>query len=125
MKNKKRMAEFKRIHGTSVIPPGIYCYENGMCPYWDEDRRRSKQDSGYCHFLERGDWNTNHNYNLVEIKTGKIVSENPPGLSLLWDQCKECGINTEDSEEQKERLIHVKLKKPIKIKVKYELRKKE
>ena len=36
-----------------------------------------EQENGYCSYLERGDWEADH-------------------LSLLWDQCKECGINMDD-----------------------------
>ena len=47
------------------IPKGIYCYdENGRCPYWE----RKKAGEGYCHVIQKSSY-------------------------LLWDQCKECGIN--------------------------------
>lgn len=77
----------------SVIPPGGYCYSiteapsaaNGFrlktrtCPYWSSDLQRDEQEGGYCSYLKRGDWEG-------------------PGLGLLWDQVKECGVNdaTED-----------------------------
>ena len=57
------------------IPKGIYCYDkNGLCPHWSLNESREKQNNGYCAFLKKGDW---------DMK----------GFSLLWDQCKECGIN--------------------------------
>ena len=63
------------IKDATKIPFGIYCYDNnGRCPYWDKDREREEQDNGYCHYLEAGDWEHE-------------------GVGLLWDQCKECGIN--------------------------------
>ena len=70
---------------TNVIPEGLYCYttidgEQRNCPYWDKDDAREEQCNGYCHFLGEGDWD-------VE------------GLSLLWDQCKECGVNFGDEDE--------------------------
>lgn len=65
-----------------VVPHGIYCYDkNGLCPFWDKfEEIYPEQSNGYCAFLERGDW--------MDSKNG--------GTFLLWDQCKECGINTED-----------------------------
>jgi len=60
------------------IPKGAYCYdENGTCPFWELRDDKPKQQNGYCRYLNEGDW---------ECK----------GLSLLWDQCKECGINIDD-----------------------------
>ena len=62
----------------SRIPHGPYCYdENGVCPYWSRRDDKPKQASGYCAFLDSGDWEG-------------------PGIGLLWDQCKECGVNDED-----------------------------
>ena len=102
-----------KLLDTSKIPKGGYCYsrdENGIfkvCPYWDnnldlalesyklqwhltdeeENAIRSKfrisrtveQGTGYCHYLELGDWMDG-------------------GSNLLWDQCKECGINLGEDE---------------------------
>ena len=76
----------------SLIPPGSCCYhfivtdENErhlrhptlVCPYWDSDRSKGEQSFGYCHYLKCGDWEEN-------------------GTLLLWDMCKECGINHDDS----------------------------
>lgn len=64
---------------TSVIPPGLYCYtyegNNAVvCPYWSIDTKQQTQANGYCAFLKLGDWMED-------------------GTDLLWDQCKECGIN--------------------------------
>jgi len=57
------------------IPEGIYCYnEEGVCPYWSLVKDKPYQENGYCSYLKLGDW---------EIE----------GLSLLWDQCKECNEN--------------------------------
>lgn len=63
----------------TVIPTGCYCYShvNGKqvnCPYWSMRPDKPVQDNGYCAFLGRGDWESEH-------------------ISLLWDQVKECGIN--------------------------------
>jgi hypothetical protein len=62
---------------VSVIPIGIYCYdENGVCPYWSLKGYRN----GYCKFLD-------------------IEDDQIDGLGLLWDQCKECGINMSYEDE--------------------------
>lgn len=71
----------------SVIPEGPYCYTrvNGKqvnCPYWGRDADRPQQESGFCTFLGRNDWD--------EI----------PGIPLLWDQVKECGINNNKDWEE-------------------------
>ena len=68
----------------SLIPRGMYCYtflgwsEDRYkvlpCPYWSIDKTKPPQENGYCHFLERGDWDLG-------------------GGGLLWDQVKECEIN--------------------------------
>lgn len=60
-----------------AIPKGIYCYDaHGICPFWEsriiiEDGE--KCTTGYCYYLQEED------------------------CTLLWDQCKVCGIN-EDME---------------------------
>jgi len=60
---------------TALIPEGNYCYgKKGKCPFWDAIAEFPAQDNGYCHFLKSGDF---QHY----------------GLGLLWDGCKECGIN--------------------------------
>ena len=72
-----------------------------MCPYWEERRedaiahwlknKEITQDealdlqnkntvvegAGYCHYLKTGDWFDD-------------------GTLLLWDMCKECGINHDE-----------------------------
>lgn len=81
--------EYTEEEAIAVIPMDtFYCYtpieapseENGRiyktkpCPFmgWREDK--PEQEQGYCHFLERGDWEDG-------------------GCGILWDGCKECGIN--------------------------------
>lgn len=64
-----------------LIPKGCYCYDsNGICPFWDKFENFDNQESGYCHYLEAGDF----------------MSREKGGTFLLWDQCKECGINDDD-----------------------------
>jgi hypothetical protein len=74
---------------TSVIPPGLYCYKivsvedfqinTEHCPYWSRREDKDEQESGYCSFLEVGDWED--------------------GWGLLWDGVKACSINMEDEED--------------------------
>ena len=73
------------------IPDGCYCYywhndgkhfmsedKTGyLCPFWDRNHDKENWEDGYCHYLNLGDW----------------MEDN---FSLLWDMCKECGINDED-----------------------------
>jgi hypothetical protein len=68
------------------IPNGTYCHgprpkKGSLCPFWDRDEGREHQENGFCHLLNEGDWMM------------------PGGWGLLWDQCKECGINDEWEDE--------------------------
>jgi hypothetical protein len=70
----KHMLEDPKKH----IPRGTpYCYSGrrweGRCPFWTLNTNKPYQQSGYCHYLGLGDWESK-------------------GLSLLWDQVKECDI---------------------------------
>jgi len=70
---------------TSIIPEGVYCYNRVeisqgktklyLCPYYSKHLLYDEQENGFCLYLDQGDW------------------ENPGAFALLWDQCKECGIN--------------------------------
>ena len=84
---------YQELGGSEdVIPPGMYCYSRDVtrpisgsypitvCPYWALDPGRERQDNGYCAHLKSGDWEAE-------------------GLSLLWDQIKECGIHDEMDED--------------------------
>ena len=89
---------------TSVIPNGIYCYdENGKCPYWDLREDKPYQRNGYCSFMEKGDWDFNATREYKSDQTGETQTADEIGLpfSLLWDSCKECGINNEIEEDEK------------------------
>jgi hypothetical protein len=84
------------------IPSGQYCYSfsglyiNGIpqitpCPFWSRNSNYPEQGNGYCSYLNRGDWDV------------KIPSDLPDGfphscLSLLWDMCKECGVNLDNED---------------------------
>lgn len=76
MQDKKTATgRFTEDQAKRVIPNGCYCYDNnGTCPFWDKIKDRPHQESGYCHWLQVGDFDIN-------------------GTMLLWDQCKECGLN--------------------------------
>lgn len=70
------------INPEDFIPEGLYCYtvvdgETHVCPHWELIEDKPAQCNGYCHYLGEGDWDVD-------------------GLSLLWDQCKECGIHMSD-----------------------------
>ncbi len=105
------------------IPFGFYCYEYSsqqLCPFWaSKPGQYPPQEDGYCHFLGKSDWDLNEAYSNL----GKVVcvdescnrktidtlfngdidpvsgkKEHFP-LSLIWDQCKECGINMEEVDD--------------------------
>ena len=92
---------------TSVIPQGPYCYtydEDGTyrpCPYYDTVDGAPEQYDGYCHYLEKGDLDLEQEMELTDMETGETTkgSDLPFPVSLLWDQCKECGINDEIDDE--------------------------
>jgi len=55
-----------------------YCYSEygnmiSNCPFWD----KQKMTDGYCYLLKCGDWMNNR-------------------FGLLFDQCKECGVNNNE-----------------------------
>jgi len=86
----------------SKIPHGFYCYdENGVCPYWRRMEGREEQEDGWCDYLEMGDieisedtdriWHTGCADNEKQVAHKDIPRHIRMGL--LWDQCKECGIN--------------------------------
>lgn len=91
----------------SKIPKGPYCYDkNGRCPYWRTRNGYDEQENGYCEFLGYGDWEINETEELTiqYHKSKKLIGVKTVGhkigipVGLLWDQCKECGINEEDDE---------------------------
>ena len=85
-------------NAKKIIPHGDYCYdEKGLCPYWDIDDDRPYQYNGYCWFLEQGDWELESEMTFKNKKTGEVLrgDDMPIPVSLLWDQCKHCGINDE------------------------------
>ena len=81
--------ELTPAQAVKLIPEGEYCYsvetlEDGFvvrktCPFWDKILDFPKQNNGYCHFRKKGDWQSS-------------------GIGLLWDQCKECGMNINDDD---------------------------
>lgn len=90
-------ANFARLNGDDgVIPDGVYCYARDpsrvvaegrypivTCPYWALDPARPEHEDGYCAHLKSGDWESE-------------------GLSLLWDQVKECRIRDDMPEDEDE-----------------------
>ena len=113
------------------IPYGFYCYnDNGVCPFWESKKGEyPDQEDGYCHYLNKSDWDLNEikQYDYILTKSqnkdlvGKTVAEvfgfssdeNIDsvsgkkvhfGLSLIWDQCKECNINNSVDDEYLEHI---------------------
>ncbi len=99
----------KSHHPEEFIPKNP-CYCDG-CPFWDRRENVGSQNFGYCHYLREGDFEinkrTNNNDNgcwsngleePMEGTTAELFWEQFPH-SLLWDGCKECGINDDWDEE--------------------------
>ena len=72
-----------KLEMEKKIPKGPYCYDkDGICPWWSRIAHKPEQDNGYCEYLGEGDCEQE-------------------GLSLLWDQVKECGMNNDwDNEDE-------------------------
>jgi hypothetical protein len=101
------MNKFQRFLARFLIPEGYYCHQFNnskiVCPFWFKDKTRSEQESGYCSFLGKGDWDINDETpQLVEVerrqKDGtykKMMVDKSEILphSLLWNKCKECNVN--------------------------------
>jgi hypothetical protein len=98
------------------IPHGMYCYTFSLgekhirCPFWDYDDELPLMENGYCHYLKVSDFEVNPTRNreskisesTIPEEVGKFVSEvfgDHYPASLLWDECKECGINIENPNE--------------------------
>ena len=110
------------------IPDGDYCYfynngEYDPCPFWElkPETELPHQENGYCHFLHTSDWELNEennkNMTISYAKDKSIIGVSIADLyddeeidpksgkkthfpsALLWDQCKECGINMEYEDE--------------------------
>jgi len=90
----------------SVIPKGDYCYgNNGICPYWSTNPDQHEMENGYCSYIEKGDWELNDEKKWkTAYRDGRTVADSECKsahelgmfMSLLWDQCKECGVNIGD-----------------------------
>jgi hypothetical protein len=96
------MIELKK----ELIPEGQYC---DKCPFFTW--LRVYDDIGhisipYCLYLQQGSypnngWDNNEFERLLYLlnQTEEEICNYETGLlglDLLWDQCKECGINNED-----------------------------
>jgi len=104
-----------RKRPKDVVPRGCYCYTRrperdtnrtigvDTCPFWDIDEGRPAQENGYCHLLQAGDWENREPSPLLYcspeftketgLKAGDMVEGS---FGLVWDQCKECGVNDEE-----------------------------
>ena len=81
--NPRRYIRTREELLKKVIPHGDYCYDkHGCCPFWEKWDHLPDQGSGYCFYLETGDFTKN-------------------GTMLLWDQIKCCGINNTEDEDVK------------------------
>lgn len=74
------------------------------CPFWRKVPFLPYQQNGYCHYLDKADIELNPEYNRnTKIGYAKNKEDEDKSLSelfgdyfpisLLWDECKECGVN--------------------------------
>jgi len=92
---------------ASAIPSGPYCHGKSLgdvCPYWKLLPDRPEQYNGWCDFLGKGDIELGGEKELENVDTGEKAKGSEFGfpVSLLWDQCKECGINEDEDEGAQE-----------------------
>jgi len=102
----KPIIDKERGLDVSVIPVGLYCYsiidgKQVNCPYYGKDEKNpGNQEDGFCKFLDKSDWDLNDETGLVQGWTRKghpvpPMTAHELKLSLLWDMCKECGVNND------------------------------
>lgn len=112
MIDKTKFVHLSKEEKEKLIPKGMYCYDkNGNCPLWDIDEELPNQANGYCHYLEMSDMDLGFSEETIITKQdGSVMTmeekmELPFVFSLLWDQCKECGLNdyTDEEYEQMEK----------------------
>ncbi len=107
------------VKDTSIIPNGDYCYtwievpsesnnyhgKTKQCPYYDV-KNVNGVEFPWCNYLELGGtpgdgkWKGWEDHNkadevLTEHFGSKEQMEDKLPLFLLFDSCKECGVNTE------------------------------
>ena len=106
---------------TSIIPKGDYCYtwkevpsesnnyrgKVSQCPYYDV-KNVDGVEFPWCNYLELGGipsadkwlgWGDGETAEkvLIEHFGSKETMEEKLSLFLLFDSCKECGVNNEDT----------------------------
>jgi hypothetical protein len=83
------------------IPKGIYC---DGCSYLRILPCLPDQENGYCEYLGQSDYEINRmdddkDFEVSQGDTVRIMKgRDLPSSSLLWDGCKECGINSDFEE---------------------------
>lgn len=99
LRERQARYDWRMSQAEKVVPYGMYCYTRVPDPTFDEERQASgrpfipgryvpcpylkirsdkpKQANGYCRLLKVGDW----------------MPSRKGGTMLLWDGCKECGVN--------------------------------
>ena len=107
----KRKAR-RMARAEAVVPHGMYCYTRVPdperdaqraatgepfipgryvpCPYYEIRTDRPEQENGYCRLLGKGDW----------------MPADEGGTMLLWDGCKECGVNMPTDADILEEQVH-------------------
>jgi hypothetical protein len=111
---RERQARYDRRmeQAEAVVPHGMYCYTRVPdperdaqraatgepfipgryvpCPYYKIRADKPEQQNGYCRLLRKGDW----------------MPSDRGGTMLLWDGCKECGVNMPTDAEIEAEQVH-------------------
>lgn len=104
-----------------LIPKNTYyCYSailgknEELCPYWSKIGNIAEQESGYCSYLGKGDYELNREERFLEVlfkkkgkwatKKVKVDKDHPTFMSLIWDQIKECNIGLPELEKHLEKI---------------------
>lgn len=91
---------FKKILGKIFIPEGIYCYKfpNKRCIFYSHLHLVLEGQEiaiPYCTYIDKADVGglTDQEHELVDAYIKKENMVDYFEYLLLWDCCKECGVN--------------------------------
>jgi hypothetical protein len=90
--NKKLYRKYQSETGKNnlfeLIPKDTpYCYRNKVCPFWYSIEVKLEDRVNHIGIVAVGQ---NH---IGGCKLLKKTDDDMGGWGLLWDQCKECGLN--------------------------------
>ncbi|GBG14870.1 urease accessory protein UreF [Novimethylophilus kurashikiensis] len=82
------------IKAETLIPVGQYCYKQGTVRGWEVGADGVERQTGLCPFWSlKSDAPGQCNGWCSYLKTGDMEED---GTTLLFDQCKECGVKDDE-----------------------------